>query len=93
MAQIERAQLILALFDGGDPLTKDDWKVIERCRRRQVIAIVNKSDLPQVLDMGEIQRSFEHVITISAKSLDGIQQLKEKIIQLFHLCSFDSKGA
>lgn len=93
MAQIERAQLILALFDGGDPLTKDDWKVIERCRRRQVIAIVNKSDLPQVLDMGEIQRSFEHVITISAKSLDGVQQLKEKIIQLFHLGSFDSSAA
>lgn len=48
LEQIERAQLVLAVFDGSEPLTGDDRRVMEACRGLNALALVNKADLMQV---------------------------------------------
>ncbi len=45
--RLERAQLILAVFDAGEPLNEEDLRLLNACQGRPCIAIINKSDLSQ----------------------------------------------
>lgn len=87
------ASIILAVFDSSAPLNDDDLMVMGRAAGRTSIAVVNKSDLPQTVDMERINRHFQHVVPISAKTGEGIQQLTELIPHLLGLdtASFDGE--
>ena len=69
-AEIERAELILAIFDLSRPLDRGDEDVIDTLRRTQgvKIAILNKSDSGEKKDIPLPDGMFESVITVSAKS-------------------------
>ena len=42
--KLEQADLILAVFDSRQPLTEEDWALLEQVKSRPVIVILNKSD-------------------------------------------------
>lgn len=78
---IDKSELVLAVFDGTRPLEADDVCIIEKLKAssKQVIALVNKSDddgfnLPNL--------PFD-TVSISAKSGEGLEILKNKIISLY----------
>ena len=91
--QLERAQLVLAVFDGSQPLDEDDQKVIAFCKGMTSIALVNKNDLSQVLDVQELEGRFSVVLSLSAKEGNGEEKLREQIQELFGLGAFDSSAA
>lgn len=84
---------MLAVFDGSDALDENDLRVIRCCKDAVCIALVNKNDLPQRLDMEVIRENFAHVVTLSAKSAEGADALKKKIEELFLLERFDPSAA
>ena len=90
---LERAQLVLAVFDGSRLLDEDDRKVISFCKGMVSIALVNKNDLPQVLDLHELEERFSVVLSLSAKEGNGTEQLRQRIQELFGLGIFDSAAA
>ena len=90
---LERAQLVLAVFDGSQPLDEDDCKVISFCKGMTSIALVNKNDLKQVLNLKELEGHFSRVLSLSAKEGNGAEKLRELIQQLFRLGAFDSSAA
>ena len=67
--------------------------MIRCCKDAVCIALVNKNDLPQRLDMEVIRENFAHVVTLSAKSAEGADALKKKIEELFLLERFDPSAA
>lgn len=77
---IDRAELILAVFDGSKELDFEDFELIERLKASKAVklAVVNKSDIASIPSP-----AFDHVIRISAKNGDGIEELKTRIEQLF----------
>lgn len=90
--QMRRAQLVLAVFDGSRVLNPDDEKVMEMCDGLTAVAIVNKDDLRQVIDMERLKKHFSSVICMSAKSGQGERQLVETIHALFHMDKFDASA-
>lgn len=90
---LERAQLVLAVFDGSQPLDDDDEKVMEYCKDMTSIALVNKNDLPQVLDLQVLKEHFTTVLSLSAREGNGADKLKACIQELFGLGAFDSSAA
>ena len=42
--KLDEAGLILAVFDGSEPLTREDLALAQRCAGRPAIALVNKED-------------------------------------------------
>lgn len=90
---MEKAQLILAVFDGSEKLDENDLRVIERCKGATAIALVNKNDLPQELDMQKIQEEFAHLVCLSAKEGEGMSFLQETVEKLFALGTFDPAAA
>ena len=79
MKQAQASALILAVFDSSDNISDDDLMVIARTHGKRTIAVLNKSDLPSELDVCTIRKYFEHVISVSARTGEGLKELYDLI--------------
>lgn len=76
--------LVLAVFDGSRPLGEEDGEAIRSAQGALFsIAVVNKCDLPQKIDMGAIEAAFGKVCVVSALDKTGLETLGEVVSALF----------
>lgn len=82
----DTAQLALAVFDAAQPLTEDDRSVMDAaCAAEKSVAVLNKSDLPNVITPDMLSDRFDRVVTVSAKEQTGLQALEQAVRELFPL--------
>ena len=82
-AAAEGAELVLAVFDGSQPLSEADGETLAAARgAKRAICVLNKADLPQALDAGEFS-GFGAVVRLSARTGEGLGELAEVIAALF----------
>ncbi len=80
----QRAELALLVLDGSAPLTREDEEAIAAARQaRRMLVLVNKADLPQVLDAAALHSRFGGVIPLSARSGAGVDTLCRAVESLF----------
>lgn len=89
---LDDAQLVLAVFDSSQPLTDYDCELIEKCKDKTAIAIINKTDLESALDDSKIKGAFENIVYISAKNEEGLDQLASTVEGLLGVADFDSSA-
>lgn len=87
--RMERAQLVLAVFDGSEPLTEDDYAILEDCKGKLVLGVLNKSDLPQKADAEAIAAHVNSVVTLSAANGEGEKELEQAVTALLSADGFD----
>lgn len=87
--RMERAGLVLAVFDSSEPLGEEDRELLENCKEKPCIAIVNKADLDTKLDIDEVKNSIPRVVTISAETGEGYDALSEEVQQMLGTADFD----
>ena len=75
MAEASASALILAVFDGSQPIGDEDMLVLARAAGHRAIAVVNKVDLPQQLDEKLLKKHFLHIVPLSAKTGEGMDKL------------------
>ncbi|HML88815.1 MAG TPA: tRNA uridine-5-carboxymethylaminomethyl(34) synthesis GTPase MnmE [Methylomusa anaerophila] len=78
---VAKADLVLLILDSSAPLTPEDRTVLSLLPGREAIILVNKSDLPPVLDMDEV-KSFvgdRPVLKISVLTGAGVDELEQTI--------------
>ncbi|MFH1868548.1 MAG: tRNA uridine-5-carboxymethylaminomethyl(34) synthesis GTPase MnmE, partial [Candidatus Omnitrophota bacterium] len=82
---IESADLILLVLDSSDKLSKQDFDIIEIVGARKTLVVVNKTDLPEELQIDEIKKHLrdKKIIRISAKDRSGIEDLEDAIYDMF----------
>jgi len=86
---LERAELILAVFDSACALTEQDRILLEQVKNRAVIAVINKTDLPQKIDDQYIKNNIKHIVYISAQKGEGISALESTVIQVLQTAGLD----
>ncbi len=91
--RLERAELVLAVFDGSTPLNKDDEDIIKACSDKKRIALLNKSDLPKEADRSIIEANFDKTVEISALKGDGAAELEKAVSQVLMTEIFDPAAA
>ena len=87
---IDDAQLVLAVFDSSQSLEQNDFDLIERCKNKTAIAVINKTDLERALDTEKIEAAFEKTVYISAKNDEGIEELSSAAEELLGVAEFDT---
>ena len=87
--RLKTADLVLALFDHSSALTKEDFSFIEQLAGQNVIAVVNKTDLDQQIDIAKLKEYFKHIVYISAKNSNGLEELNNAILELLKIADFD----
>ena len=76
------ADLILVLLDASVPLSEEDREVLTLLPGREAIILINKSDLPVLLNMDEVHTyvSDQQIINISVLESKGLAELEQVII-------------
>lgn len=78
MKALENAELVLLLLDATKELDAEDRALLEKVKNKKHFILINKIDLDNRINLVD-----ENVIAISAKTLEGIEQLESKIEEMF----------
>ena len=78
---INEADLILYVLNNNEELTKEEQEILDRIKDKNNIIIVNKTDLENKLDLSLLSNYIE----MSVKNDIGINELKNKIKEMFNL--------
>ena len=81
-----KADLVIFMVDNSRPLDDEDREIIEYIGDRKVLAVINKTDLENRLDISEIKRKLPHGIFIETSMAreDGISRIEDEIENLVY---------
>jgi tRNA modification GTPase len=83
-AALRGAKLCILVFDGSEPLRSDDYDILRSIPPDiPKIAVVNKSDLPSVLELSELDELCIEYCRVSALSGEGLSCLDGLIKKKF----------
>ncbi len=88
--QIKKADLVILVLNNNEELTKDDKELIEKVKDKTYITVINKKDLTSKLEIDKLD--LKNIIYTDTVSMDGIESLKQKIIELFNLEEIESSN-
>jgi len=74
---VEKAALVLALFDASRPLAPEDEEILRLIANKDAMVLLNKADLPAVLTEAELRARLpqKQVLTISTAHALGMDAL------------------
>lgn len=80
------ADLIIVMLDASSNLTKEDLEIIDLIGSRRALIIINKTDLPQRLDVDEVRDIIgdKDIIEISILENIGIEKIEEALIDMVY---------
>ena len=85
--QAKDADLIIAIFDSSKNLSNEDLEILDLIKDKNVIILLNKSDLTSVLKENDERFTSitNRILKISALNKEGIEELYNMISEMFHL--------
>ncbi|MFC9447741.1 tRNA uridine-5-carboxymethylaminomethyl(34) synthesis GTPase MnmE [Bacillus cereus] len=89
---MSQADLVLVVVNYSEALTNEDEDLFRAVQGKDFIVIVNKTDLPQAIDMERVTElaAGNRVITTSLIEEQGIDELEKAIADLFFEGTIDS---
>ncbi len=80
---LEEADLVLAVFNINEELSKEDKELIAKLNKDKTIIVLNKNDLANKINKSNFD--FTHVVSTNTNSLEGVDSLKDEITKMFSL--------
>jgi tRNA modification GTPase len=81
--RLDEADLVLVVLDRSRCLEDEDIEILDRCRDKNMLIVMNKEDLPSALDEEIIGRRYPDIprASISARTGTGLENLKAAILR------------
>ena len=86
---IKKADLVLLVLNNNEVLTEEIKKLYSSIKEKNYIIIVNKIDLENKIDLNHFPS--DKIIKMSIKNKQGVDKLKDKIIELFNLSKIETE--
>ena len=83
LSLINEADLIVIVLNNNEELSEEDKKILTACKDKKVIVVINKNDLERKINLDDIK--YQNIVYTNTIDLNGINSLKEKIVELFNL--------
>lgn len=81
----EGADLIIYVVDGSKDIDENDKEILEIIKNKKVIVLLNKTDIDRVVNIEQLNEiPKEDIIEFSAKAGLGMDELEEKIKDMFY---------
>ena len=77
---LQEADLVLLVLNASEPLTEQDRQLLDLSKDSNRIILLNKTDLPQAIEIAELPQDF---IPISVLKNENIDQIETRINDLF----------
>ena len=91
--KLEEAGLILAVFDGSEPPTREDLELARRCAGRPAIALVNKEDKPTQFGAELIAPYFAMVLPVCCQEEGSRKVIAAAVARLLGTSQIDPHAA
>ncbi len=81
-----KSDLIIFILNASEPLSQEDETIIELVKNRQAIILLNKTDLPMILDISKVKALLpgKPIIKISLIDGTGLDELESSIVNLVY---------
>ena len=73
--RLEQCGLLIAVFDNSQTLGEDDYELLELSAQLPSIAVINKTDLENELDINKIKSKIDNIVYISAANGEGREEI------------------
>lgn len=85
--EVKDADLIIAIFDSSKEFTEEDLQILDLIKNKKVIILLNKIDLNNIITEKDERLTCitKNIIKISALNKQGIEDIYEKIAEMFNL--------
>ena len=83
LSMIDRSNLILFVLNNNEVINEEELSILENIQDKNYIIVINKIDLEKRLDESIFDK--EKVVYLSLLENKGLDDLKEKIKEMFHL--------
>lgn len=90
--RLESCQLVLLVLDASQPLSAQDQELLELAAGRPLVAVVNKVDLKQALNVRELAGKASRIVEISAVTGEGADALADAIFSVLELERIDTSA-
>jgi len=80
---MNNSDLVLLLLNNNEELTLEDMKLLDKIKDKNYLIVINKNDLESKIDITKLVK--DKIINISVLNNNGIDELKNKIKQIFNL--------
>lgn len=88
---INKSDLILLMLNANEKLTKDIEDIIDKIKDKKFLIIINKIDLENKLDKSKLNIPKNKIVELSILEDKGIDNLKNKIIDMFNIAEIETK--
>ncbi len=82
---LKEADLILLVLNSAEEISEEDERLFETIQNMDFIVVVNKTDLPQKIDLDKVKElsNGRPIVTTSILQEQGIIELEESIAKIF----------
>lgn len=87
---LEEADLVLLVLDASSPLTPKDLELLELSSSTNRIVLLNKTDLPEQIELEELPEDFIRISALKNENLDAVEK---QIRALFFSGEIEAKDA
>ncbi len=89
LSLIEQADLIIVVLNSNEKLTKEDLELLEKTKNKNTIVVLNKNDLERKIELEKLKEY--NLVSTNTNNLEGIDNLKEKIKEMFNFEQISTK--
>ena len=87
---MEESDLVLFMLNNNEEITDDVKELISKIKDKEYLVLINKTDLESKLDLNSINIDKNRVVYLSIINNEGIDELKDKISELFNISNITS---
>ena len=88
---MDEADLVLFMLNNNEEVTEDLIELSTKLVDKKYLVLVNKIDLERILDLDKLNIDKDRVVNLSIINNQGIDELKDKITELFKLNELETK--
>ena len=82
---MKESDLVLYVLNNNEEITEDIKELLQEVKNKNYLVLINKTDLESKLNLAELDIDETKIIRMSIKNNQGLEELKEKIIELFNI--------
>ncbi len=87
---MDESDLVLFMLNNNEEITDDIKELLEGLKNKKYLVLINKNDLDSKLDRSLLDVDKDKIIDLCITENKGIDELKDKIIELFNMEEIES---
>lgn len=86
---IDKSDLVIVVLNNNEKLTTEDLELLEKTKNKNTIVVINKNDLERKIEIEKLKEY--NLVSTNTNNLEGIDDLKNKIKEMFNLEQISTK--